>query len=47
MVKIPPGVGHGFKVLQGPAHLLYLTSKEYNKSDEGRIANQTLGFSWL
>lgn len=46
VLKIPPGVAHGLKVLQGPAHLLYITSQEYDGSDEGRIAYDTLGYDW-
>lgn len=36
-LKIPPGVLHGAKVLSDEAHLLYVTSKTYDPSDEGRI----------
>jgi len=43
VLRIPPGVAHGFKVLHGPAHLLYITSKEYNPEDEGRL---NLEFDW-
>ena len=35
---IPPGVGHGYKVVsQEPAVLVYVTDKFYNPADEGRI----------
>ena len=37
VVKIPPGVLHGCKVLSDSAHLFYITSEEYDSSDEGRI----------
>jgi len=47
VLKIPPGVAHGLKVLQGPAHLLYITSEEYNPADEGRIAYDALGYDWF
>jgi len=46
VLKILPGVAHGLKVLQGPAHLLYITSEEYDGSDEGRIAYDALGYDW-
>ena len=46
VLKIPPGVAHGFKVLQGPAHLFYITSKVYNPEDEGRIPYDALGYDW-
>ena len=38
IVRIPPGVAHGCKTIQGPVHLLYLTSRIYNPDDELRIA---------
>jgi len=47
VLKIPPGIAHGCKVLQGPAHLLYVTSHEYDGSDEGRIAHDALGYDWF
>jgi dTDP-4-dehydrorhamnose 3,5-epimerase len=38
-ILIPPGVGHGYKVIsQAPALLVYLTDRFYNPEDEGRIA---------
>ena len=37
VVKIPPGVLHGCKVLSDSAHLFYITSEEYDSTDEGRI----------
>ena len=47
ILRIPPGVAHGCKVLQGPAMLMYITSKVYNPEDEGRIAYDTLDYDWL
>ncbi|HUQ94832.1 MAG TPA: dTDP-4-dehydrorhamnose 3,5-epimerase family protein [Bryobacteraceae bacterium] len=37
-IRIPPGVGHGYKVV-GPdsAMLIYITNRTYNLADEGRI----------
>lgn len=46
VLKIPPGVAHGLKVLQGPAHLFYVTSREYDPDDEGRIGWDKLGYDW-
>ena len=43
VLKIPPGVAHGFKVLLGPAHLIYVTSREYDRDDEGRVI---LDYDW-
>jgi dTDP-4-dehydrorhamnose 3,5-epimerase len=35
---IPPGVGHGYKVIgMDPALLLYVTDRFHNPADEGRI----------
>ena len=35
---IPPGVGHGYKVLgPDPALLVYATDRFYNPADEGRL----------
>ncbi len=46
VLRIPPGVAHGLKVLQGPAHLFYVTSHVYNPDDEGRIPYDALGYDW-
>jgi dTDP-4-dehydrorhamnose 3,5-epimerase len=47
VLVIPPGVAHGLKVLQGPAHLFYITSHEYDPADEGRIPYDALGYDWF
>ena len=49
IVKIPPGVAHGCKTIQGPADLFYMTSHIYNPDDEHRIAHNDPGiqFDWL
>ncbi len=46
-VKIPPGVAHGCRAL-APTHLLYVTSRIYDPSDEGRIAHDDaeIGYDW-
>src|SRR3990172_5373442 len=31
ILKIPPGVAHGVKILEGPAELIYVTSSAYSK----------------
>lgn len=37
-IRIPPGVGHGYKVIgEGPAMLIYATDRFYNPKDEGRL----------
>jgi len=49
LLKIPPGVAHGCKTVQGPVHLLYLTSHTYNPNDELRISydDPDIDFDWL
>ena len=49
VVRIPPGVAHGCKVIQGPASLMYITSHVYNPQDEIRISydDPKIGFDWL
>ncbi len=49
VLKIPPGVAHGLKVIQGPAHLFYITSRVYDPQDEGRIPHddEAIGYDWL
>jgi len=49
VLRIPQQVAHGCKVLQGPAHLFYVTSKIYNPADEGRLPynDPAIGYDWL
>jgi len=49
IVKIPPGVAHGLKVTQGPADLVYVTSKTYDPGEEGRIPydDPGIGYDWV
>ncbi len=49
LLRIPPGVAHGCKCLNGPANLCYVTSKVYDPDDEGRIAHDDpeIGYDWL
>lgn len=49
VLRVPTGVAHGCKALQGPVHLFYITSKVYNPADEGRIAHDDpkIGYDWL
>jgi dTDP-4-dehydrorhamnose 3,5-epimerase len=48
VLRIPPGVAHGCKALCD-THLLYVTSNEYDGSDEGRLAHDDpmIGYDWL
>jgi dTDP-4-dehydrorhamnose 3,5-epimerase len=46
---IPPGVGHGYKVIgPKPAMLVYLTDRFYNPKDEGRIGydDPQIAYDW-
>ena len=49
ILKIPPGVAHGCKIVQGPVNLFYITSHVYNPTDEIRIPHDDpgIGFDWL
>jgi dTDP-4-dehydrorhamnose 3,5-epimerase len=48
-LKIPPGIAHGCKTVQGPVNLLYLTSHVYDPEDEIRIPydDPEIDFDWL
>lgn len=46
---IPPGVGHGYKVVgEGSGVLVYVTNQIYNPKDEGRIAynDPSIQYDW-
>jgi dTDP-4-dehydrorhamnose 3,5-epimerase len=48
-VRIPPGVGHGYKVIgQEAAMLVYVTDRLYNPQDEGRIPynDASIAYDW-
>jgi dTDP-4-dehydrorhamnose 3,5-epimerase len=48
-ILIPPGVGHGYKVAgTEPAMLVYVTDRNYNPVDEGRIAynDPEINYDW-
>ena len=48
-ILIPPGVGHGYKVIgSGPALLIYMTDRFYNPKDEGRIPynHPAINYDW-
>ena len=46
-ILIPPGVGHGYKVIgTDPAMLVYVTDRTYNPKDEGRIAHDEPGINY-
>jgi dTDP-4-dehydrorhamnose 3,5-epimerase len=46
---IPPGVGHGYKVIgEQPSVLVYITNRTYDPKDEGRIAynDPSIAYDW-
>ena len=48
-ILIPPGVGHGYKVLgTQPAQLVYVTDRYYNPKDEGRLQydHPEIAYDW-
>ncbi|MCC6393043.1 MAG: dTDP-4-dehydrorhamnose 3,5-epimerase family protein [Bryobacterales bacterium] len=46
-ILIPPGVGHGYKVVGAdPAMLVYITNRIYDPKDEGRIAYNDPGIHY-
>ena len=49
VVKIPPGVAHGCKTVQGPVNLFYVTSHVYDPDDEVRLPydDPEIDFDWL
>lgn len=48
VLRIPPGVAHGCKAIgTGPALLFYITSEEYDASDEGRLPYDAAPYDWL
>lgn len=49
ILKIPPGVAHGCKVITPTSELFYVTSKSYNPEEEGRIPydDPAIGFDWI
>jgi dTDP-4-dehydrorhamnose 3,5-epimerase len=49
VLKIPAGVAHGMKVLDGPCHFVYVTSSVYSPDEEGRIPylDPVIGYDWV
>ena len=46
-ILIPPGVAHGYKVIgEGPAMLVYVTDRNYNPEDEGRLPYDHPGINY-
>jgi dTDP-4-dehydrorhamnose 3,5-epimerase len=49
VLRIPPGVLHGCKVIGGSTDLFYITSEEYDGTDEYRVEynDPSIGYDWL
>ncbi len=49
VLRVPPGVAHGYRVLSAEAHLFYITSRTYDPDDEGRLPHDDaeIGYDWL
>ena len=48
-ILIPPGVGHGYKVIgESPGMLIYVTNRLYDPADEGRIPHNApaIAYDW-
>jgi len=45
----PPGIAHGYKCINGPANVIYVTSGQYDLEDEIRIPHNdsSIGYDWL
>lgn len=48
VIKIPPGVAHGYKVTKGPMHIIYIADREYDSEDIIIIppTNTEIGYDW-
>ena len=48
VLKVPPGVAHGYKVLSAEAHLFALTSRTYDPADGATPHDDpTIGYDWI
>lgn len=49
VLRVPPGVAHGYRVLSAEANLFYITSHTYDPDDEGRLPydDPEIGYDWL
>lgn len=46
ILKIPPGIYHGYKALEPNSILLYFLTEKYNPEDEIRAAVGSFGENW-
>ena len=49
VVKIPPGIAHGYKVLNGPMYIVYTMNREYDPKDELRLPHddKEINYDWV
>ena len=49
VVKVPPGVAHGYKIINGPMHIIYVADREYDPKDDLRMPHDSpeIGYDWL
>ncbi len=47
--SFPPGVAHGYICINGPMNIIYITSGQYDPSEEGRIAfdDKEINYDWF
>ncbi len=47
--KFPPGVLHGYRCLNGPMNIMYVTSGTYDSTDEVRVPHDdpSVGYDWM
>jgi len=48
VVKIPPGVAHGYRIINGPMHIMYVMDKEYDPGDISYMDHDDpeIGYDW-
>jgi len=48
LFTVPPGVAHGYRVILGPAVILYLANQIYDPSDQVKIPHDAadIGYAW-
>lgn len=45
---VPPGVAHGYRIIEGPAVIFYLTNRIYDAKDQLKIPHDApeIGYEW-
>lgn len=49
VVRVPAGVAHGYKIINGPMHIIYVANREYDPKDQLTIPHDepSIGYDWL